>query len=391
VENDIDDVEVEIRDSIVTRSAGPKFLSPAFYPNATADLQKPLTTTLGLSICAQSTPWAEGTGGFFVSEGERLLLLTARHVLFPEDKENKVFAHERNSQPKQNVMLFGEAAFKKYVTSISSVITSHEIAIRVQGDFLRLQNANPQNTTPARLEAIRVALDDAKQVLDDLNKLLHDVTTHWASPESRVIGHVVFSPSISFGFGNEQYTDDWALIEMDQSKLNKNFLGNAIDLGTRISPGEFTAMMHPNIHDPPSFIYPADRLLKFTGTIPDEEMLRPAANEACIMVIKSGNATGLTIGRANDICSYARIYPHPGVSREWAILPFDTKSGPFSDVGDSGSVVVDGQGRIGGLLTGGAGAAASLDITYATPVTFLLRRLKENGFSANLYPQVARD
>ncbi|KAJ7917485.1 hypothetical protein B0H13DRAFT_2441821 [Mycena leptocephala] len=326
VENDIDDVEVEIRDSIVTRSAGPKFLSPAFYPNATADLQKPLTTTLGLPICAQSTPWAEGTGGFFVSEGERLLLLTARHVLFPEDKENKLFAHERNSQPKQNVMLLGEAAFKKYVTSISSAITSHEIAIRVQEDFLRLQKESPQKTSLARLEATRVALDDGKQVLDDLNKLLHDVTTHWASPENRVIGHVVFSPPLSFGFGNEQYTDDWALIEMDQSKLNKNFLGNAIDLGTRISPGEFTAMMHPNIHDPPSFIYPADRLLEVTGTIPDEEMLRPAANEACIMVIK--------------------------ISREWAILPFDTKSGPFSDVGDSGSVVVDGQGRIGGLLTG---------------------------------------
>ncbi|KAJ7813636.1 hypothetical protein B0H13DRAFT_2293953 [Mycena leptocephala] len=291
VENDIDDVEVEIRDSIICKN---------FLQLHSVSHLRPVHAV------------AEGTGGFFVSEGERLLLLTARHVLFPEDKENKSRPLPATRSPSVSKKI-SFACRRKPAEHNSGEIGSHE-----------------------------VALDDAKQVLDDLNKLLHDVTTHWASPENRVIGHVRWT-----------------------SRSSKKLLGNAIDLGTRISPGEFTAMMHPNIHDPPSFIYPADRLLEVTGTIPDEEMLRPAANEACIMVIKSGNATGLTIGRANDICSR-----------------------PFSDVGDSGSAVVDGQGRIGGLLTGGAGAAASLDITYATPVTFLLRRLKENGFSPNLYPQI---
>lgn len=74
------------------------------------------------------------------------------------------------------------------------------------------------------------------------------------------------------------------------------------------------------------------------------------------------------------------------ISQEWAILPFESKSGPFSDKGDSGSVIVDGLGRIGGLLTGGAGATPSSDITYAMPISFLIKRMESNGVKPNLNP-----
>jgi hypothetical protein len=74
------------------------------------------------------------------------------------------------------------------------------------------------------------------------------------------------------------------------------------------------------------------------------------------MVIKRGRTTSLTVGRANNVFSFTRRYfGDSRVSKEWAILPFDSKSGAFSEKGDSGSVVVDGAGRIGGLLTGGSG------------------------------------
>jgi hypothetical protein len=42
---------------------------------------------------------------------------------------------------------------------------------------------------------------------------------------------------------------------------------------------------------------------------------------------------------------------------------------------DSGSVIVD------GLFTGGAGATPSSDITYATPVSFLLKCMHDRGLS----------
>ena len=43
-------------------------------------------------------------------------------------------------------------------------------------------------------------------------------------------------------------------------------------------------------------------------------------------------------------------------------------------------VIVDGQGRIVALLTGGAGFTLSSDITYATPIGPLLKCIKVNGY-----------
>jgi hypothetical protein len=85
VEHNITDIDVEMCESVVTHLAGPKLLTPTTDHDYTVDVREPLITTLGLPICAQSTSWAEGTGGFFISEGgntERLLLVTARHVVF---------------------------------------------------------------------------------------------------------------------------------------------------------------------------------------------------------------------------------------------------------------------------------------------------------------------
>lgn len=49
--------------------------------------------------------------------------------------------------------------------------------------------------------------------------------------------------------------------------------------------------------------------------------------DPCLMVIKHGNTTCLTIGYINDICSYSRNYygNNSETSKEWAIFPFGTK------------------------------------------------------------------
>jgi hypothetical protein len=105
------------------------------------------------------------------------------------------------------------------------------------------------------------------------------------------------------------------------------------------------------------------------------------------MVIKRGLKTGLTVGRANNIISYTRKYFEgipPKDSKEWSIVGYD-KSRAFSEKGDSGAAIVDGQGRIGGLLTGGAGIKTSLDITYATPISFIMNQIRCYAFN----PQIA--
>lgn len=178
------------------------------------------------------------------------------------------------------------------------------------------------------------------------------------------------------------------MIEVDACKI-KNFTGNVINLGNNIPSEEFLRMMNPNPANVHKFEY-GDGLLRLNGeTIPSEEIRHPTTldedNIPSIMVIKCGVATGVTVGRANNILSWTRHYHRdkPGKkSKEWIIFPSDSSgvSGPFADHGDSGAVVVDGRGRIGGLLTGGAhGTNTFPDYACVTPIDFILGSMKDNG------------
>ena len=106
--------------------------------------------------------------------------------------------------------------------------------------------------------------------------------------------------------------------------------------------------------------------------------------EPCLLVVKSGNATDTTIGRANGVFSIVRDYFQDmsinQTSMEWGIINHDSKSEVFSEPGDSGSVIADIRGRIGGMLTGGSGKAKSPDMNYVTPFWWLLERIKAKGF-----------
>jgi hypothetical protein len=406
-EYDITDVDVEIRESIVARF-GRKLLNPmssdpvSFYdPTNSSDptvyLRRPLTATLGLSICAKPTPRVEGTGGFFMAEGgdsQRLFLVTARHVVLPESNGNNKFERKgkASGQRRQNVLLLGEVAFVKFLGSIELKIRDKAFLARVRGLYMNKRDNRMANEIYRR-EAQHLS-DKGKEAEESLKTFYQDVFNHWGTLENRILGHVIFSPPISVV---EQYTEDFAIIEIDASKINSNnFKGNAINLGKEISSTIFTGMVYPNrqTRDARNFEYPLDRLLKLRGTIPDEEMRHPTTldqnGKPCLTVIKRGNATGLTVGRANNACSYVREYTFdnnsPKTSKEWAIISLDGASRPFSAEGDSGSVIVDGRGRMGGLLTGGAVGATSTtdiltDITYATPINFLLKRIHSYGFS----------
>ena len=97
--------------------------------------------------------------------------------------------------------------------------------------------------------------------------------------------------------------------------------------------------------------------------------------DPCLVVLKRGRTTGLTVGRATSFVSYTRKYfsdKDTKESKELTILPFDKSSGAFSAEGDSGSVVVDGVGQVVGILTGGGGITDSTDITYVAPISFIM-------------------
>ncbi|KAL6303949.1 hypothetical protein BKA93DRAFT_785418 [Sparassis latifolia] len=370
--------------------------------NATARAREPFSTALGLPICAEVTPSIEGTGGFFISDPRKpgkIYLVTARHVVFHTDKgSNELYQHRDSSQRRRNVLLFGDAAIEKHITAIESEIGSKHIIIKQLERRLEIAEQLDEEDAEAERNQVLPQLEEAWKAIGALEKFLADDSRDWKKWENRVLGYIVLSPPIGLDVREEGFTEDWAVIEIDDSKVDStNFVGNVIDLGTTIPVDKLTAWMIPHSANPPSFEYPGSRLLESYGTISDEEMWKSSPktldhdNDPCIMVIKRGYASDLTVGRLNAIRSFTRVYfkGQPGqMSKEVAVLPRNYKSGAFSRPCDSGSAVVDGKGRFAGLLTGGAGVTEESDCTYLTSINFLLKRMLEHGLKANLSPSL---
>ncbi|CAO1636675.1 unnamed protein product [Sympodiomycopsis kandeliae] len=127
---------------------------------------------------------------------------------------------------------------------------------------------------------------------------------------------------------------------------------------------------------------PPNKLLSIRGIIDTEVLANPQAldanGEPSLMVVKRGRGTGITIGRTNGILSVTRR-ALPGVeveSRELLIIG-ESKGEAFSAPGDAGSILIDGVGRAGALVTSGdARGGQAADRTYATPMWWLMQRIK---------------
>ncbi|RPA95784.1 hypothetical protein L873DRAFT_1845759 [Choiromyces venosus 120613-1] len=241
VQSGIINVDVEIRESLVTPLEGPKLLVPTFSSDPTVDARNPLTPTLGLPISGKLAPCSEGTGGFFYRRRRR-------------QDDNKTFEHKSPSAPRHEVILPGNAAFRKFLESIQVEIRGKALMI----PYLERRIAKVKDVAGDAAEKERKkagdALAEVKEAMGALNTFYGDVSTRWASPDRRVLGHVVYSPPIEFGFGTEQYTQDFAVIEIDLSKIDgTNFEGNIIDLGTKIQPDLFTRMV---VHQTRTLSYP---------------------------------------------------------------------------------------------------------------------------------------
>lgn len=233
---DITDVEVEYRESIYTQSAGPQLLEPTFYLNPNVDLRGPLTPTLGLSIAAKDTPGAEGTGGLYLAEGgdsKKVLLVTAHHVLFPstEEKPDISYTNTNTSAPRRDVLLLGTEAYSSLVESIKSSIQDSDGIVGIYERQIKTLEAKEADDFEAmhRLNTTQSALEIANKARLDLQNL-HNEINKWKTPDQRILGHIVRSPRVSYGVGTEGFTEDYAVVELDSSKIKKAFTGNMMDL-----------------------------------------------------------------------------------------------------------------------------------------------------------------
>ncbi|TCD69494.1 hypothetical protein EIP91_007424 [Steccherinum ochraceum] len=387
----VDDAEVEIKESKLLRLAGARLQNPSSKLDVVAAQREPFTSALGIPICAQRTPWASGTGGFFIDEGgegKRLFLVTVRHVAFPDssdvtDTENKVFMYTTQDQDRHNILVLDDRLLRKHLDSLDGLIHDEEDRIREHSDILQKMKGKTVAVTMRQGHIIAKDLATAKK--QSLETLRHDLK-NWTPLTNRILGHVLFSPRFAVGVGRKKCTDDIAVIEVDPSMIDWNeFMGNVISLRDAPTLANLDARMNANIT---RVAFPSDYyLLHLQNIISDEEMKATSTDPDdrlnTMVVLKSGMASGLTVGLSNNIRSFTRYGRNmvvQGTSWEWAIVGVD--GNPFSEVGDSGSVVVDGHGRIGGMLTSGNGHP-KVDVTYATPITFILDEIRSYGPLAN--------
>ncbi len=98
-----------------------------------------------------------------------------------------------------------------------------------------------------------------------------------------------------------------------------------------------------------------------------------------LAVAKVGRTTGVTRGRisAIEVDSVVVGYDIGELSFDGQLEIESTGTGPFSAGGDSGSLIIDGEGRACGLLFAGSesGGSNGRGVTYANPIDLVLGKL----------------
>ena len=397
----IEGVEVELRESCTTLLGGSKLLPPVPADDSSALVREPATHAVSLPISCGATPHLEGTGGLFVGEGgtnKRIFLLTARHVVFPASQlSNAEYSFENTSQPCRKVNLMGSTRFQKLTHEIAQAMLDDKYSLTSVRRDLSYAEDPARHGTNESIEKAKRDVAQAETRVQTLEAFSREITMHWTSANSRELGYVLYAPPLTTNTGKYGHALDIALVDLDLQKLDATtFSGNVMDLGPKIKPSHFRRIMHPNPRSAYTIEYPWQGLLALRGTIPEDEIRCPSSldknDDPCLVVMKNGNTTGLTFGRASSIRSCVRnLFPDEAAvfSMEWCITAnYKPRGFQFSEAGDSGSIFVDGQGRIGGMITGGSGSQGGIlvDITYATSIHRIMDSIKLQYPGAHLHP-----
>lgn len=368
---------------------------PTYYLEGIPALRKPFTPTLGLSLAPRKSAHFEGTGGLFFrlttdESDKRVALLTCAHVAHPPVLfENKVYTRRNDSQPREDIILLGSGSFDDAVEAIikfmgdkTKDIASWEAPL---SKIPQPAEGEPEGVTLKRDEYtgfIKAARNQIKAA-DELHSY---VTKNFSTTASRILGFVLHCSKIEVG--DDKFMYDWAFIQMDDDKLeSKDFKGNKLFVGGNKTSVDWENFMFAQSRDRRNFHVPEHSLLQLKDYVRQYEFSNPQNYDIhdvkTLLAVKNGLSTGTTFGRVNGLESITRHYPEHGIVQdalEYIVCGYDTKTtknDKFSEEGDSGSIVAGRDGRIIGLLTGGAGPTDATDKSYITPYYALKKAIEK--------------
>ncbi|KIM81198.1 hypothetical protein PILCRDRAFT_821650 [Piloderma croceum F 1598] len=210
-EHGISDVDVAYRESVARGFSGPQLFAPISDLDPLKAVIDPVTTALGLPIAGLKTLKSQGTMGFYF----------------------------RVPGPKKEVVLMGTRAFTDFLISIQGHIgtlnnTVGVLEKRVTALTARSDGGGPNAEQAAReLVETQRELNKTRTAIEELKKFFVKMKKQWTKLKDRVIGHVVWAPSVSVSTAPYSYTKDVCVVRLDEKKFSQNFRGNVLDLGAR--------------------------------------------------------------------------------------------------------------------------------------------------------------
>ncbi|KIM34169.1 hypothetical protein M408DRAFT_19118 [Serendipita vermifera MAFF 305830] len=394
-ENGARDVVVEWREAVLSKLSGPPLMPVVDSTDPTAYVRRIFTPALNIPLATKEREAddAQGSLTMFFHENKdkhgnpsnKVLGVSNSHVLRRDTTRDYIF--KGAGAPKQEIRVNGVHRFQQGIEEIKALIRDRGVMAELYTRrIVRLKaKENPSKGDDRDLRKNHQLLLDEQEVIAELEAFFSEIKSQWSDIEARNIGHLRVAKAINAiavdVAGEIRYTEDWGAFEVDERKVEAEFEGTFVDLGTALSPSQVTDIFCPQSNTRTAFKYPEDRKLRIEGVVSrellDDPDLFDSENQPCLIVGKDGTKTGLTFGRYAGLESY--VCDDLGVeTMELGIYNLEKNARAFSDKGDSGALIWDGNGRALGQLHSGQnkGGSSRPHVVYATPAWWLLERIK---------------
>ncbi|CUA73609.1 hypothetical protein RSOLAG22IIIB_10910 [Rhizoctonia solani] len=349
----------------------------------TYTVRRPLTAAIGLPIAYKD---AQGSLGFYFhvnkdrngDPSDEVMGVTCKHVL-KNTKTRYQYTSRDIGQASEQIRACGMQRFQQLLNDSGDLIGSNlDEIIRLAAEVVRLANAPEAERDERALGKKMHKLNEVKEHNAELEKWLKEITLNFSDMGRRNIGYSHWAPPISTDIDENNFTLDVGTFALYASKFKDVFRGNLVDLGNKWTTSELNAMFWPNPAGRSGAKFATNLLHRIMGVVEKEHMATPndidENGDASYTVGKNGNTTHLTIGRYNGLDAY--ICNELGrKSIEVCIYNWNKRLGPFSNYGDSGSLVWTREGKMLGMIHSGEPKGFFNHVTYATPAWWLIKQI----------------
>ncbi|KAF5327158.1 hypothetical protein D9619_004893 [Psilocybe cf. subviscida] len=294
-------------------------------PKDVLKLEAPFSTVLGAPIAPLSHPYLRGSVGLVLSlPGAGTALLTCSHVARPPVSASESVPNDSQG-PKEYIVLDNKS-YDASITAMTDFIDNTNASIVA---WIKRRDHTQDPTAKAEYFTL---MTTAQRKINHVEALKVNVVEFYSKPEQRVVGSLLHAENVA------SYLNDWALIKVDGDGIGPDFVGNKLFLGHRKKCQQRYKLLFPEVTKTKQ--HPEDGYLKATDVVPLNDFEDPPHTDqhgdSCLIVVKNGASSGITIGRANSLESSTRIYGNTHddthTSHEFAVI---SEKGAFSKPGAS--------------------------------------------------------